>query len=97
MSLLGKSPNKRRVKVVRALFHFVFGAVVGLLPALLYIALTSLNSGSDSVGRMVMIVAVCSGSLGSVLAVLSLIRKGSPLRSLLKVLGSEVEGGGPFL
>jgi len=97
MSLLGKPTTRRRVKVARALFHFVFGAVVGLLPALLFIAFTSLNAGSDSVVRMVSIVAVCSGSLGGLLAVLSLLGKGTLLRSLLKVLGSEVEGGGPFL
>ena len=87
--MLGDSPPSKSRRFLQAFYHFAFGAVVAILPALLVFTLVSGNPEKDVIKVFLTIYGIFSCLIGSILALLSLMGKTNITHSILKVLNMK--------
>ncbi len=85
MSILGDSPEGWLGRLLRYFCYFLFGAVLGLLPAGIAIAATS---SQRIVWKVPIFIIAGSGALFCLLGILT---KGSYLGWLLRVFGRDID------
>jgi uncharacterized membrane protein YdjX (TVP38/TMEM64 family) len=79
-------PYTRLQKIKRSLLHFVLGAVIGILPALLAYASISLTDDGNPEGGLCALLIGFSGGLGLVFMILGMMETGRGMNWLLRIL-----------
>ena len=85
-SKFGEVPERLPDHVIRAIFHFIFGTILGLLPGIAAIALAADEFTKPHRIAIIMIVA-----FGTLFSILGLFTRGRYLKPLLSFFGREVE------